>query len=161
MASIYFKMGGSHWSFYDASNSKWLTSAPLCEWERIYGSSGCEKHRQQFLPVELDFDATNMAGPIAIEFALLLQPGDTTTSSSSDTALEQASVLPTSTSSSSTMVRSIMLSDNQLTGTIPGAAFQHLMPSLGKLYLDNNQLTGPIPIELGGLGKSCVANLQF
>ncbi len=150
MASIYFKMGGPNWSFYDSSNSKWLTSAPLCEWERIYGSSGCEKHRQQFLPVELDFDATNMAGPIAIEFALLLQPNVGYWFDKDS----EASNLPTTTN---TMVRSIMLSDNRLTGTIPGAAFQHLMPSLGKLYLDNNQLTGPIPIELGGLGKLIIA----
>jgi hypothetical protein len=30
--------------------------------------------------------------------------------------------------------------------------FQSLMPTLGKLYLDNNALTGTVPIELGGLG---------
>ena len=30
--------------------------------------------------------------------------------------------------------------------------FQSLMPTLGKLYLDNNELTGTVPIELGGLG---------
>ena len=129
MASIYFKMGGANWSFHDSSNSKWLTSAPLCEWELFLGGSGCERHQSLHLPVELDFDDTNMAGEIAIEFALLMQP-----------------------TTANTMVRSIMLSDNRLTGTIPGKVFQHLMPSLGKLYLDNNQLMGPIPVELGGLG---------
>lgn len=151
MASIYFKMGGENWVFYDdeTSKNKWLTSAPLCEWERIYGSSGCQKRKQQLqprLPVELDFDAANMSGSIAIEFALLLKPsiGDW---------FGKGGIPKTAVPASETMVRSITLSDNQLTGTIPGKVFQYLMPSLGKLYLDNNWLTGSVPLELGGLGK--------
>ena len=140
MASIYYRMGGKNWSFHNTSSSenKWFTSAPLCEWERIYGSTGCEKHRQEQLPVELDFGDVNMVGSIALEFALMLEPAGSS----------EIEVPVT------TIVRSIMLSDNQLTGEIPGTAFQHLMPSLSKLYLDNNQLTGPVPLELGGLGKS-------
>jgi hypothetical protein len=149
LASIYFRMGGKKWTFSSKNNStKWFTSAPLCGWEFISGSTGCEKHKQPapHLPVELDFDDTNLAGPIALEFALLLLPGTENPSS-----IEAATTA--STSSSNTFVRSITLTDNRLTGTIPGAVFEHLMPSLGKLYLDNNQLTGTVPIELGGLGK--------
>ena len=165
MASIYFKMGGGDWNFQNmaTTENKWFTGAPLCDWERFAGSSGCDKHKQQLasktgaplLPVELDFDDTNMAGPIAIEFALLLLPASrpptavaTTTVGNIDTTV--AAALTTT----NTLVRSITLTDNQLVGTIPGAVFQHLMPSLGKLYLDNNQLTGEVPLELGKLGKN-------
>jgi len=157
MASIYYKMGGHHWSFYygATSGNKWFTSAPLCEWERMLGSSGCDKQKQAtgtpLLPVELDFDNTKMAGSIAIEFALLLQP----TSSTS------APLTKDSTVSTNTILRSITLSDNRLTGTIPGDVFRHLMPSLGKLYLDNNQLEGTIPLELGGLDTLYVQNNDF
>ena len=146
MASIYFKMGGENWNF-DNTENNWFTNATLCEWERLDRSSGCDKHKQPFgaplLPVELDFDNTNMVGTIAIEFALLLLPtGSSTTASNINAA-----------TTTNTLVRSITLTDNRLNGTIPGAVFHHLMPSLGMLYLDNNQLTGTIPLELGGLGK--------
>ena len=154
MASIYFKMGGENWSFYDEEtrNNKWLTSAPLCDWERIAGSSGCQKRKHQQeprLPLDLDFDGTNMRGPIAIEFALLMKPsiGDW---------FDKGGIPEDAVPASETMVQSITLSDNRLTGTIPGTTFQHLMPSLGKLYLDNNRLTGSVPLELGGLGKLLV-----
>ena len=166
MVSIYFKMGGGDWNFQNSATSanKWFTSAPLCEWERFAGSSGCDKHKQQLaaktgaplLPVELDFDDTNIAGPIAIEFALLLLPA-----SRPPTAVNTATVgnidttVAVALTTTNTFVRSITLTDNQLVGTIPGAVFQHLMPSLGKLYLDNNQLTGEVPLELGKLGKQC------
>ncbi len=157
MASIYFKMGGKNWAFHDdeTSENKWLTSAPLCDWERIYGSSGCEKRKQQQeprLPLELDFDDANMVGPIAIEFALLMKPsiGDW---------FDKGGIPEDAVPASETMVRSITLSDNRLTGTIPGKTFQYLMPALGKLYLDNNRLTGSVPLELGGLGKLVFAML--
>jgi len=157
MASIYFKMGGDNWDFHNnvPSKNKWFTSAPLCEWDRLYGSSGCDKHKQQIgtplLPVELDFDDSNMVGAIAIEFALLLLPNSNPVTGTS----------ATTTTNTNTLVRSITLTDNRLTGTIPGAVFQHLMPSLGKLYLDNNQLTGTVPLELGGLDTLYVQNNVF
>jgi hypothetical protein len=164
MASIYFKMGGDNWNFQNGATSKnkWFTSAPLCEWERLYGSSGCDKHKQQptrapLLPVELDFDDTNMAGPIAIEFALLLLPASSPPTPVTATATANNNNNSATAATINTLVRSITLADNRLIGTIPGAVFQHLMPSLGKLYLDNNQLTGTVPLELSGLGKKCNA----
>jgi len=154
MASIYFKMGGENWNLQnDPGQNKWLSGAPLCEWERLAGSSGCNGHKQPMgaplLPVELDFDNSNMAGSIAEEFALLLLPEGSVGSSSNSNGGSGAT---------DTVVRSIMLTGNRLTGTIPGEVFNHLMPSLGKLYLDSNELTGTIPTELGGLDALYVQN---
>jgi len=153
MASIYFKMGGENWKFENNAN-KWFTNEPICEWERLVGSSGCDKHKQPIgtplLPVELDFDNANMVGTIAVEFSLLLLPAGSFVSAASNDA-----------SPTNTLVRSITLTDNRLIGTIPGAVFHHLMPALGKLYLDSNQLTGTIPLQLGGLDTLYVQNNAF
>jgi len=136
MASIYYKMNGQSWKNMNFEN--WFNSnISLCKWERLNsgsnnynnncgggngsGSSGDNK-LQLHLPTEIDFDGLNIIGEIPIEFALL---GGTTSAALSST--------------SSSSLRSIMLTDNKLYGTIPGRVFEQLRPSLGKLYLDHNQ----------------------
>ncbi|CAJ1936251.1 unnamed protein product [Cylindrotheca closterium] len=48
-------------------------------------------------------------------------------------------------------VSNIWLSDNQLSGTIPGTAFAKLS-KLAVLFLDNNRLSGMVPESLSNLG---------
>uniref|UniRef100_A0A7S4EGB7 L domain-like protein n=1 Tax=Pseudo-nitzschia australis TaxID=44445 RepID=A0A7S4EGB7_9STRA len=183
LASIYFKMGGPGWTIFRPSTNKgnvngnvngngnvnvndngneyepkWFTSASLCDWERLEGCNShpyktqlsqksllrFQKRYRQQLPVELDFAESNLTGGIATEFALLKLYNN------SD---DNANTTINAYTNTSTVVRSITLTENQLIGEIPGRVFEELFPSLGKLYLDSNQLTGTIPSELGGLGE--------
>ena len=136
LASMYYQLQGPHWknsqtnSPFPADNGWFSATTSVCAWDRVITSTrGCDGSSDHHpLPIiELDFHALNLIGTIPIELALL---GD---------------------SGSSSTLRSIALSKNQLSGTVPGAIFQPLLPTLGTLYLNNNKLVGTIPTELGGL----------
>ncbi|KAG7368616.1 two component regulator [Nitzschia inconspicua] len=68
---------------------------------------------------EMDFEEKNLSGTIPLEVVLLAGTG----------------------------IQSFILSNNNVSGTIPGGIFASL-PRLGILYLDDNALTGTVPAEL-------------
>eukprot|EP00339_Tiarina_fusa_P018391 CAMPEP_0117010786 /NCGR_PEP_ID=MMETSP0472-20121206/9418_1 /TAXON_ID=693140 ORGANISM="Tiarina fusus, Strain LIS" /NCGR_SAMPLE_ID=MMETSP0472 /ASSEMBLY_ACC=CAM_ASM_000603 /LENGTH=385 /DNA_ID=CAMNT_0004713407 /DNA_START=236 /DNA_END=1393 /DNA_ORIENTATION=+ len=79
---------------------------------------------------EIDLFKNGLVGTIPVEFALL------------------------------TSLQSLLLTENELSGTIPGAALGSL-PNLSILYLDSNKLNGTVPVALADNGALNTLFVQF
>ena len=61
LASLYLALGGPNW----VSSDKWMTDAPVCEWEGVE----CNKNSQQI--EELDLSNNNLKGMLPMEMVVL------------------------------------------------------------------------------------------
>jgi hypothetical protein len=131
LAAIYYVTGGAAWT--DKTN--WLTEKHHCEW---YGVTCCQNLLASAKCVSTSFDGiveidlykNNLAGPIPESIALLKE------------------------------LQAIFLSENAMTGSIPGSVFAQL-PQFNKLYVQHNQLTGTVPADLDTNGIFGTSNLRF
>jgi hypothetical protein len=122
LAVTYYTHQGSAW--YNSTN--WLSTAYHCDW---YGVKCCEHMIGSTMCeldsfgriVELDLFKNNLVGSISASLVLLPQ------------------------------LQSLYVSDNSLTGTIPGMVFSSLK-NFSKLYAAYNYLSGTIPAELNQTG---------
>lgn len=118
LAAIYYTTGGEAWT----NSAEWFGEKSHCEW---YGVTCCQEIHSSLRcdstsfdgVVELDLYNNNLAGPIPVTIGLLQE------------------------------LQSLFMSENAMTGSIPGAVFAS-MPVFAKLYLQHNQLTGTIPVEV-------------
>jgi hypothetical protein len=122
LAVTYYTDQGSTW--YNSTN--WLSTAYHCDW---YGVKCCEQMIGSTMCeldsfgriVELDLFKNNLVGSISASLVLLPQ------------------------------LQSLYVSDNSLTGTLPGMVFGGLK-NFSKLYAAYNYLSGTIPVELNQTG---------
>ena len=139
MAAIYYSSGGESWK----NQTNWLSEKPLCTrqghptggvspdgWWGISCCGGyyesisqsCSDKNDWQRIVEISLSENNLSGIITKAYVLLPE------------------------------LASLDLSNNQLTGAIPGAALGS-MANLTYLYLQHNQLTGEVPGEIGNASK--------
>ena len=130
---LYCATGGSAWE----SQSGWLTSSQLSDWQNVDASSAGEVSY-------LDLGENNLVGTIPTELGNLREL---------DTLYlyenELSGTIPTELGSL-TRMEVLELDHNQLSGTIPTELLNSNIPYF-QLYLNNNELSGTIPTELGKL----------
>lgn len=120
LASLYYSTGGPNWT----TSTNWMSNVTHCDW---YGVGCCIDEPQNvkcnkakpydfYSVMEVDLYNNTLAGPIPESVSLL------------------------------TGLQTLFLSNNALTGSIPGPAFGKL-PDFSKLYLAYNKLSGTIPAD--------------
>ena len=139
---LYCATGGSAWE----SQSGWLTSSQLSDWQNVDTSSAGEVEY-------LDLGENNLVGTIPTELGNLSKLDSLYLYENT-----LSGTIPTELLNSNIPYFQLYLRNNELSGTIPTELGS--LTDLWRLYLNNNRLSGTIPIELTSLTDLWILGLN-
>ena len=146
LAAIYYATNGPSWS----QQSGWLGSENVCNWYSSV-SLPCDSNGNL---ITLALENNALKGTLPYDVNLLSNLNNMTLSNAGETFGTSPGALegPFPNISALSLLASLDLSGNKLTGTMPSASLSSLT-NLVQLNLKGNKLSGPIPPSISGLSS--------